>query len=96
MTRYEANVTFKRALADGSLDFTALLLIFSASFSQMHFFLADKELVSAQKSEAIGLLFSVSVFCHTHCLLLLFVLAAYSSFSLSHRDGSITIPHTPA
>lgn len=73
----------------------ALSLIFSASFSPMlFFFFADKELVSAQKSEAIGLLFSVSLFCHTHCLLLLFVLAAYSSFSLSHRDGSITIPHT--
>lgn len=74
----------------------ALSLIFSASFSPMlfFFFFADNELVSAQKSEAIGLLFSVSLFCHTHCLLLLFVLAAYSSFSLSHRDGSITIPHT--
>lgn len=85
------------AFADGSLDFTGTPInILSIVFPNAIFFFADKELVSAQKSEAIGLLFSVSVFCHTHCLLLLFVLAAYSSFSLSHCDGSITIPHTPA
>lgn len=81
---------------DGSLDFTGTLInILCIVFpNAIFFFFADKELVSAQKSEAIVLLFSVSLFCHTHCLLLLFVLAAYSSFSLSHRDGSITIPHT--
>lgn len=45
------------------------------------------------KSEAISFLSSASLFCHTHRL---FVLAAYSSSSVSHADGSITIPHARA
>lgn len=61
-----------------------LLLFYILSIVRFPSMLFFSELVRAQIPESVGLLFSMSLFCHTHCLLLLFVLAAYSYLSLFH------------